>query len=195
VDRWRAGGRHHVWALTHNGLREHVGYANLPLTSIRDEVTHMDSRTRRAASFLWTAVFIVVLCLVGAVAAYTVRPAMSYGMATTGAPQDVIRLESRLSQLEQRFYSLEMNMRSLEQQSRQAVPARESSARETELFLLRAEVEALQQRLAEIECGLARVDERTLNPSAREARRKTKAGAVDPCRLNADAPLLLLTRP
>jgi hypothetical protein len=152
----------------------------------------MNFRARRTAPFLWTAVFVLVSCLVAA-AAYTRSPAVTFGETTMSSPQDVIRIESRISQLEQRFYSLEMSMRSLEQQSRQSGMPRESGARDSEVVLLRGEVDALQRRLAEIECGLARVDERTLSPVAREARRKTVG--VDSCRLNADAPLRLPTRP
>jgi chromosome segregation ATPase len=153
----------------------------------------MNFRARRTASFLWTAVFVLVSCLVAASAAYTGSPAVTFGDTTTSSPQDMIRIESRISQLEQRFYSLEMSMRSLEQQSRQSSMPRESAARDSEVVLLRAEVDALQRRLAEIECGLERVDERTLSPVAKEARRKTVG--VDSCRLNADAPLRLPTRP
>ncbi|MDQ3820080.1 MAG: hypothetical protein M3362_20715, partial [Acidobacteriota bacterium] len=69
------------------------------------------------------------------------------------------------------------------------------AARDTEVTLLRAQVEMLQRRLSEIDCGLAKLDERTLSPAAREARRKTAANSTDPCRLNSDAPLRLSTRP
>ena len=153
----------------------------------------MNFRARHTASFLWTAVFVLISWLAAA-AAYTGRPAVTFA-ETTSSPQDVTRIESRISQLEQRFYSLEMSMRSLEQQSRVSGVARESAARDSEVVLLRAEVDALKRQLAEIECGLARVDERTLSPAAKEARRQTVARAVDSCRLNADAPLRLPTRP
>ena len=153
----------------------------------------MNFRERGTASFLWTAVFVLISWLVAAAAAYTEKPAVTFGETTPSTPQDVIRIESRISQLEQRFYSLEMSMRSLEQQSRMSGVPRESGARDSEVVLLRAEVDGLRRQLAEIECGLARVDERTLSPAAREARRKTVG--VDTCRLNADAPLRLPTRP
>jgi hypothetical protein len=99
----------------------------------------------------------------------------------------VTRIESRLSLLEQRFYSMEANIRGLEQQSRLSGVTTSRDARDPEVGLLRAEVVALRQRLAEIECALAKVDERTLTPAAREARRKSTGGTTDPCRLNADA--------
>jgi hypothetical protein len=150
--------------------------------------------TRRTSTYRWP----LALVLVAAAAAfYAWRPAGSTGEAATPAPQDLIRLESRLGQLEQRFYTVESSIRGLEQQVRLSSAAPRSAARERdpEVGLLRSEVEALRLRLAEAECGLLRVDERTLTPGAREARRKAAAGAADPCRLNTDAPLRLAARP
>lgn len=155
----------------------------------------MNFKARHTALFLWTALFVLVSWLVAA--AYTGRTAVTSGETTmsSSSPQDVIRIESRISQLEQRFYTLELSMRSLEQQSRMSGAPRESAARDSEVVLLRAEVDGLRRLLGEIECGLAKVDERTLSQAAREARRKTATGAVDPCRLSADTPLRLPTRP
>jgi hypothetical protein len=107
----------------------------------------------------------------------------------------VIRIESRLSQLEQRFYSVEASIRGLEQQSRLSGVTGGRAARDPEVALLRSEVEALRLRLAEAECGLARVDERTLSAAAKQAREKSVGGAGDPCRLNADTPVRLPSRP
>jgi hypothetical protein len=107
----------------------------------------------------------------------------------------MIRLESRLSRLEQRLYSIETSIRVLEQQSRLSGVTTGNAARDPEVGLLRMEVETLQRRLAEIECGLAKVDERTLSAAAKEARRKSIGGASDPCRLNAEIPLRLPARP
>jgi polyhydroxyalkanoate synthesis regulator phasin len=102
--------------------------------------------------------------------------------------QDVIRLENRLTQLEQRLFTIENSLRNLEQQSRLAnVTSR--SVNQDDLVLLRSEVQALQRRLAEDECGLAKLDERTLAPQRRDARKKSGAGDSDPCRLNFDTPL------
>jgi hypothetical protein len=53
---------------------------------------------------------------------------------------------------------------------------------------LRLEVNALQQRLAEHECALAKLDERTLSPTMR-TRRRSGAGANDPCRQNSETPV------
>lgn len=106
--------------------------------------------------------------------------------------QDVIRLEQRIGQLEQRLYSIDTSLRNLEQQSRLA-GATSRGAGPEDLALLRSEIQMLQQRLAEHDCGLAKLDERTLAPAMRDARRKSGASS-DPCRANFDAPLRLSDR-
>lgn len=137
----------------------------------------------------WRLTLIVILCVSVGVTARTFETSSS-------APQDVTYLERRISLLEQRFYSIESSINRLEQQATlggRAAP--QSSMRDPEVGLLRGEVEALQRRLIEVECGLVRLDERTLAPAAREARKTTDTAATDPCRLNATAPLRLSTRP
>ena len=98
--------------------------------------------------------------------------------------QDVIRLESRMNQLEQRLYTIETSIRTIEQQSRLARVNSSDPTRDLEL--LRSAVQTLQTRIIEDECALAKLDERTLAPAARR-----KSGVGNPCRRNADAPLLL----
>jgi len=147
----------------------------------------MNLRTRCGSFLLWPAALALV-----AAAAYGWR---ADGSAPAAATQDVSRVESRLNQLEQRFRSVEMSITRLEQQSRMSGVTPGATARDAEVSLLRSEVDALRRRLAEAECGLVRLDERTLTPTAREQRRKVNAGGTDPCRLEADAPLRLSTRP
>ncbi len=101
--------------------------------------------------------------------------------------QDVIRIESRISQLEQRFYTIEASLRTLEQQSRMAGMNRGGSVTPDDIALLRSEIQRLQVRIMENECALAKLDERTLSPTAREARRR--AAGNDPCRANSELPL------
>ena len=105
--------------------------------------------------------------------------------------QDVIRLETRLNQMEQRFYTLESSIRSLEQQSRVSGGGLRNGS-DDEVRLLRSEIDLLQRRLTDVECGLAKVDERTLTPAARATRRR--AAGDDPCRLNFDSPLRIPAR-
>ncbi|HLM24837.1 MAG TPA: hypothetical protein VK274_07240 [Pyrinomonadaceae bacterium] len=106
--------------------------------------------------------------------------------------QDVIRLENRVNQLETRLYSMESSIRAIEQQSRLAGVNQRGLSQE-EVARLRAEVQTLQLRVAEDECALARLDERTLSSAMRDARRKS-ATRSDPCRANVDAPLRLPDR-
>ena len=101
--------------------------------------------------------------------------------------QDVIRLESRLTQLEQRLYTIETSVRTLEQQSRLAnVSSRAVSAED--LLRLQSEIQTLQRRIIDDECGLAKLDERTLTPAMR---RRAGASSNDPCRNNYESPLRL----
>lgn len=106
--------------------------------------------------------------------------------------QDVIRLDARVSQLEQRLYTIETSLRTLEQQSRMASMGRGAGVTPDDIVALRSEIQTLQVRLMEHECALAKLDERTLTPTAREARRK--AAGDDPCRSNFELPLRPPTR-
>ena len=103
--------------------------------------------------------------------------------------QEVIRLEQRINQLEQRLYSIESSLRNVEQQSRLAGGSSRGLSQE-ELTRLYSQFQTLQVRLTEYECALAKLDERTLSPAMREARRKSGASA-DRCRVNAETPLRL----
>jgi hypothetical protein len=149
----------------------------------------MESGNRRANASLWPAAFVLAAALIAA--------ATYGGRGEAAAPaQDLTRIESRLGQLEQRLYTIESGMRGLEQQSRLAgINAGRPALPDPEVNLLRTELNGLRLRLAEVECGLARVDERTLSAQAREARRRAQGAAAEPCRLNADAPLRLPSQP
>jgi hypothetical protein len=107
---------------------------------------------------------------------------------TGPAPQqDIIRLEQRMNQLEQRLFSMDTTLRNIEQQSRLAGAGRRGVAEE-DVVQLRSELLALQQRVADHECALAKLDERTLAPAVRTGRRKS---GNDPCRVNSDTPIQL----
>jgi hypothetical protein len=106
--------------------------------------------------------------------------------------QDAIRLEQRINQLEQRLYAMETTLRSVEQQARLGGTTSRNLSQQ-ELALLTTQLQSLQLRLADYDCALAKLDERTLSPAMRDARRKSGAGN-DPCRSNADAPLRLPDR-
>lgn len=107
-------------------------------------------------------------------------------------PQDAIRLESRINQLEQRLYTMEAGIRMLEQQSR-AGSVTSRTVRPEDLAALQAEMQSLQLRLADYECAIAKLDERTLTPAARASRLRS-GPRTEPCRLNADTPVRLPER-
>lgn len=133
---------------------------------------------------------LIVIGVAGLALTALFKIALAGGPNTAPAPQqDVIRLETRINQLEQRLISIDASLRRLEQQSRLGDTSRGGvSAQEIEL--LRSYIQALQVRLAEDECALAKLDERTLSPAMRNSRRQS-GGRTDPCRANPDTPVRL----
>ena len=114
---------------------------------------------------------------------------------TAYAQQDQF-LARRIDQLEQRFISIESRLNRLESDSRR-VSLTPSITRtdDTELNFLRLQVDSFRLRIGEVECGLLRLDERTLTPAARTARSKAGASDSDKCRVNFGAPVQLSARP
>ena len=136
--------------------------------------------------YRWRAVLLVFV--VGLAVIAVLRISSAAGTANAPAPQqDIIRVENRISQLEQRLFAIETGLRTLEQKSR--ITSATSQDVNPDIALLRSSIRALQQRLADDECALAKLDERTLAPAARK-----RSGAADPCRANVDTPLHLLHR-
>lgn len=109
--------------------------------------------------------------------------------------QDVSGLDRRISMLEQRFYSMETSMNRLQQvvASQRSTGSSSSDLRDREVDQLRQEMQRLQLRLTEVECGLLRLDERTTTASSN--RRSGEARPADPCRQNPGLPLRLPSRP
>jgi hypothetical protein len=133
--------------------------------------------------------YMLLVCIAGLGLVTVFRVSSVARTDTVSAPQqNVIRLETRINQLEQRMYSFENTLRSLDQQSRITGAAVRGASPE-DLARLRLEVQALQHRLAEHECAIAKLDERTLSPAMRATRRKS--GGTDPCRLNSYTPVQL----
>src|SRR4051794_31711996 len=110
---------------------------------------------------------ITFLLILGAWALLAGKPSSA---ETAGAgQQDIIRLESRLTQIEQRLYGMDANIQRL-QQTAVSGAANRNAGRDPEITLLTSQVQVLQQHLSEVDCGLARLDERTLSPAAKQAR-------------------------
>ena len=105
-------------------------------------------------------------------------------------------LSRRVDQVEQRFYSLESRLGRLEQQqTRPAVSPPVFTTNETEVRLLRSQVDSLRTRLGEAECALLKLDERTLTPAARQARGRSREPGTDVCRQDPNSPIKLSARP
>ena len=103
--------------------------------------------------------------------------------------QDPASLDRRISMLEQRLYTMESNINRLQQYvttQRPAVTAPSTSDRD--LIVMREEIQRLNLRLGEVECGLLKLDERT-------SRKSSTAKSGDPCRVNPDTQLRLSSRP
>jgi hypothetical protein len=131
-------------------------------------------------------VLIVVLCgVIGVVAS------SSRGSSASNT-QDVSSLDRRISLLEQRFYSVESSISRLQQYiAAQRPPVSQPGTGDRELILIREEIQRLTLRMAELECGLIKLDERT-TPATR---RNQTSRANDPCRLTPETPVRLSTRP
>jgi len=112
----------------------------------------------------------------------------------TAATQDPSSLDRRISMLEQRFYSLESSLNRLQNYvTSQRSTGTSDSAQDRELNQLSQDVQRLELRLREVECGLLKLDERTA--AAGGNRRSGDARPLDPCRLNPTTPLRLPSRP
>ena len=118
-------------------------------------------------SLMWRTLLLVFL--VGLVLS-TIFRISSAALADNNQPaqQEVLRLESRITQIEQRLYAVENNIRNLDQQSRLgSVTSR--GVGQDDLVSVRLEIQTLQQRLAEYDCGFAKLRGRSLARCARLA--------------------------
>ena len=144
----------------------------------------------RSVDLRWQVMVLVCVIAAAVLMVFRISAAAPEAAASAVEPQqEVIRLETRVNQLEQRLYGIETSIRTLEQQSRLAT-TRGGGVSAQDVALLQSQLQALQLRLAEHECGLAKLDERTLSPAMRNARRQS-AGRPDPCRANVESPLRL----
>ena len=143
------------------------------------------------------AVLLVVLSLVG----WRWLTFSKSDLTTTAYAQTDAMLDRRISQIEQRFYYLETRLNSLESSSRSSIMSPSSSTNQlqvsqlrTELDTMRGELDALRARVGDVECGLLKVDERTLSVQQRQ-RRRSAPGPHDPCRAEPESPVMLASRP
>src|SRR5688572_9911089 len=95
------------------------------------------------------------------------------------AVQDPSSLDRRISMLEQRLFTLDSSMNRLQQlvvSQRSTAPV--SDPRDREITQITEEIQRLQLRLVELQCGLLKLDERTAT------RRSGEPKSTDPCRAN-----------
>lgn len=136
-------------------------------------------------------VLLVVLCAVVGVMA-SISRGNSSRTPEESTIQDVSSLDRRISLLEQRFYTVESSISRLQQYlAAQRPSVSQPGASDRELSAIRDEIQRLSLRMAELECGMVKLDERTTAAT----RRNPQARANDPCRLNPETPVRLSTRP
>ena len=153
-----------------------------------------DDLMRNTNRFYQRAWVVLLACVAGLAFLVVLRISPSRaGDSSSPAQQDVLRLETRINQLEQRLYSIEASVRSIDTQSRTGSLASRNVSQQ-DVQLLTSTIQALQLRLTEDECALAKLDERTLSPAQRQARQRSSGARTDPCRLSADTPLRLPER-
>lgn len=140
----------------------------------------------------WRALLVSGVAGLALVAIFKI--ALASGVNNAPVPQqEVFRLETRINQMEQRLIQIDTSIRGLQQQSRLGAGAASGGVSAQDVQLLRTQIQALQIRLAEDECALAKLDERTLSPAMRNSRRQSGVRS-DPCRVNVETPVRLPER-
>ncbi len=146
-------------------------------------------KSDRTKTYLAAAFAVVVV--------YTGLMGLFGGRAVPTAHAQDQFLARRIDQVEQRFFSIESRISRIEQETRAIsfAPRLPVTSNDTELQFLRSQIETLRMRIGEAECGLLRVDERTLTPAARQARIKAASASKDKCRSEPQLPVTLSARP
>jgi hypothetical protein len=106
-------------------------------------------------------------------------------------------LESRINQIEQRFYQIESRINRVEQDSitrRSVTSPQLPDVRSQEISSIQNEIIGLRGRVGELECGVLKLDERTLSASRRLSTRAAQSGS-DRCRQDWASPVYLTARP
>src|SRR5262249_45405975 len=130
----------------------------------------------------WPAALVFV-CAAAGVCGYASRPVPA--ALPPGAGQDIMSVDRRVSTLEQRMYTIDSHINQLQQQvmmiNRTPAPPAGASG---DVGQLRVELDLLRNRINQIECAIAKLDERTLQPG------KPKRSVVkDPCRQDSQTPI------
>ena len=106
--------------------------------------------------------------------------------------QDIMSVDRRVTTLEQHMYTLDSNLNQLQQQimmlNRTSSQPTGSSA---DVQQLRIELDVLRSQMTQVECALAKLDERTLTTG----KPRVRAGVKDPCRLDPQTPIEITGHP
>jgi hypothetical protein len=142
---------------------------------------------------IWAAVRNVATCVGLAMLVYNGLVGMfgSSGATTVHAQTDPF-LSRRVDMLEQRLYSLESRITSMPTQVQPPLVSTIPSTTQNDVNFLRTQMDSMRIRLGEVECGLLKLDERTL-PAAQ--RRNRTGSPSDRCRENFGTPITLSSRP
>jgi len=162
-------------------------------------------RTKELIDLNRTSIRLIGIALiVGFVVMFSGRSSVTDSdITTTAHAQTDFALQRRVDMIEQRFYMMESRLNSLEQQSRYPSSTSpnssvrtdsEISSLRTQMEIMRAQIDTLNRRLADVECGLLKVDERTLTQAARDMRRRGREDENEPCRLNPGTAVRLSAR-
>lgn len=117
------------------------------------------------------------------------------GSTTTVFAQSDAFLSRRIDQIENRFFGIESRLSRLETGMRPSIATPPlSTNNDLEIQYLRSQVELLRTRLGEAECGILKLDERTLAAAERTARNKAAVNR-EPCRQTPSTPVTLSARP
>jgi hypothetical protein len=116
----------------------------------------------------------------------------SSGATTVHAQTDPF-LSRRVDMLEQRLYSLESRITSMPSQVQQPMISSLPSTTQNDVNFLRTQMDGMRIRLGEVECGLLKLDERTL--AAAQRRTNHTGSSSDRCRDNFGTPIMLSARP
>ena len=144
---------------------------------------------------IWAAARNLATCVGLAMLVYNGLVGMfgSSGATTVHAQTDAF-LSRRVDMLEQRLYSLESRITSMPTHVQPPLISSIPSTTQNDVNFLRTQMDGMRIRLGEVECGLLKLDERTLTAAQRRTTR-TGPSSSDRCRENFGTPIMLSSRP
>ena len=140
----------------------------------------------------------ILISAAAAAAVYGGFWAVERAVPVASAQQTDIYLSRRVDQMEQRFYSIESRLSRVEQEQvrpRSSPPIFNNPTSESDINLLRTQVDALRLRMGEAECAILRLDERTLSSASRLARGRAAVVGTERCRQDTGRAIELSARP